>query len=117
MISVQMNLEGAITEMFALSQFGGNVRIASRGDKSLKPVEAGHDPVFDFSSGHITGPTNDHWNPQAAFQDGALGASEGRIAAVAATSSSSRQSANRKRRYKMRGRVTLVAHPRSEALS
>jgi hypothetical protein len=45
-ISVQMNLEGAIVEMFALSQFGGNVRTASRGDKSRKPVEAGHDPVF-----------------------------------------------------------------------
>jgi hypothetical protein len=107
-----MNLEGAITEMFALSQFGGNVRIASRSGKSRKPVEAGHDPVFDLSSGHITGPANDRWNPQAAFQDGALGASEGRIAAVAATSSSSRQSANSKRQYKMRGRVTLALEVR-----
>jgi hypothetical protein len=29
---VQMNLEGAIAEMFALSQFAGNGRIAARGD-------------------------------------------------------------------------------------
>jgi len=66
-------------------------------------------PFFNLSSGHMAVPANDHWNPQAAFQDVALGAGEGRIAAVAATSSSSRQSANRKRQYKMRGRVTLVA--------
>src|SRR6266702_5184384 len=81
-IAVQMTLEGGVTDLFALLQFLGNVRIAGGGKEGRKPVEPGDDAVLDLASRHLAGPADHRWRAEAAFEDRPLALRERRLPAV-----------------------------------
>src|SRR6476659_8100481 len=81
-VTVQMLLVTAVSELHALEELVGYIPIAGSGQESRKPVEAGEDAVLDRARLDVARPARDARHPEAAFHDGALGGLERRHAAV-----------------------------------
>src|SRR4029079_5927350 len=76
-VTVEMHLEGLVSQLLALQELVLDVRIAGRPHEGWEPVEAGHDAVLDFAGGHLARPANDGRNAEAAFECRAFAAGEG----------------------------------------
>src|SRR4030095_15532213 len=81
-IAVQIALVGPVTDLFALLQLLGNVRVAGRRQEGRKPVQTGNDAVLDLAGRHLARPTDHAGYAEATFHDGAFALREQRLSAV-----------------------------------
>src|SRR4029079_16992312 len=81
-IAVQIALVGPVTDLFALLQLLGNVRVAGRCQEGRKPVQTGNDAVFDLAGRDLARPTDHARYAEATFHDGAFALRERRLSAI-----------------------------------
>src|SRR4029078_7871044 len=81
-VTVQMILVTAVSELHALEELVVDVRIAGSGQESRKPVEAGEDAILDRAWLDVTRPAGDARHAEAAFADSTFGVLKRRHAAV-----------------------------------
>src|SRR5215470_5136570 len=77
-----MVLVGPVTQLHALEQLIGDVRVARRRHERGEPIEAGEDSVLDGARPDLARPADDGGHAEAALADGALGVLERRHAAI-----------------------------------
>src|SRR6476659_6429660 len=71
-VTVQMILITAVSELHALEELVGDIRIAGSGQESRKPVEAAKDAVLARAWLDVARPARDARHPEAAFADSPL---------------------------------------------
>src|SRR5262249_11125737 len=81
-VAVEVVLVGPVTELDALEQLRGDVRVARGGTERREPVQAGEDTVFDRARLDLARPAGDARHPEAAFVTRSLLPLERRVAAV-----------------------------------
>src|SRR5258708_36211553 len=77
-----MTLIGGVTNLFALLQLLGNVRVTSRRKEGRKPIQSGDDAVFDLARRHLARPADHAGYAEAALKYRALALSEWRLSAI-----------------------------------
>src|SRR5262252_4783576 len=67
-----MDFVSGAVERLALLEILDNVRVAGSRDEGWKPIQPGHDAVFDLARGDVAWPADDGRHAESAFHHGSF---------------------------------------------
>src|SRR5215831_3355892 len=77
-----MDFVSGAVDRFALLEFLDNVRVAGRRDEGWKPIQPGHDAVFNLARGDVAWPADDGRRAESTFHHSSLASGKRRLATI-----------------------------------